>query len=88
MHKKMQVRALWSHTAKALTQWNWSCGICSWRGPIFLVSELGGLRRQLLEQLMTWNGVITVTRGASGAPQTRHASSPSRVSGPASALTT
>ena len=31
IHKKIQTRALWSRRAKALTQWHWSCGICSWR---------------------------------------------------------
>jgi hypothetical protein len=39
MHKKMQIRALRSRRAKALTQWHWSCGICSQRGPSDPMSE-------------------------------------------------
>ncbi len=41
IHKKMQIRALWSRRAKALTRWHWSCRICSWRGQIDLMSEWG-----------------------------------------------
>ena len=36
IHKKMQIKALWSRRAKALAEWHWSCGLCSWRGSIDL----------------------------------------------------
>ena len=36
IHKKMQITALWSRRAKALAEWHWSCGLCSWRGSIDL----------------------------------------------------
>ena len=35
-HKKMQITALWSRKAKALTEWRWSSGVCPWRGPMDL----------------------------------------------------
>ena len=41
IHKNMQLRAALSRTATALAQWHWSCGICSWRGPIELTSKSG-----------------------------------------------
>ena len=35
-HKKMQIGALWSCRAKALTEWHWSSGRCSRPGPMDL----------------------------------------------------
>jgi hypothetical protein len=43
MHKKMQVRAVWSRRATALIEWHRSCGICSRSGLIDLMSECEGL---------------------------------------------
>ena len=37
-------------SAKALSERLWSCGICSWRGPIHLTVGVRVLRRQFLQQ--------------------------------------
>ena len=60
MHKKMQVRALWSHTAKALTQVKSSCGYAHGADQFSSCQSSGGLRRQLLEQRLRLLQIVRV----------------------------
>ena len=47
-------------SAKALSERLWSCGICSWRGPIHLTVGVRVLRRQLLQQRLRFLQIARV----------------------------